>query len=99
MTTEDIVYPTYPHYAVIDGNIISNVVVAESLEHAKVTTGKDCFEIDEDNPAQVGWEYDSVSKKCIVPRTILKVDGVLYYVDYELNQLVAVEEQGDTNGN
>ena len=92
MTTEDIVYPIYPHYAVIDGNIISNVVVAESLDHAKTTTGKDCFEIDQDNPAEVGWEYNPVSKKCIVPKTTVKIDGVLYYVDTELNELVAVEE-------
>lgn len=92
MTTEDRVYPVYPHYAVIDGSIISNVVVAESLEHAESTTGKECFEITAENPAEVGWEYDTVSKKCIVPKTFLTIEGILYYVDTELNQLVAVEK-------
>ena len=92
MTQEDRVYPTYPHYAVIDGNIISNVVVAESLEHAESTTGKECFEITSENPAEVGWEYDTVSNKCIVPKTYVTIEGILYYVDQELDQLVAVEE-------
>lgn len=92
MTIEDRVYPTYPHYAVIDGSIISNVVVAESLQHAKDTTGKDCFEITAENPAEVGWEYDIVSKKCIVPKTLLTIDGILYYVDTDANELVPVEQ-------
>ena len=92
MTTEDTVYPIYPHYAVIDDNIISNVVVAESLEHAESTTGKNCFEITSENPAEVGWQYDEVSKKCIVPKTIVTIEGISYYVDTELNQLVAIEE-------
>ena len=92
MTTEDRVYPIYPHYAVIDGNIISNVVVAMSLEHAEATTGKECFEVTAENPAEVGWEYDSVSGRCIVPKMYVTIEGILYYVDQELDQLIAVEE-------
>lgn len=92
MTQKDRVYPTHPHYAVIDGNIISNIVVAESLEHAEATMGKECFEITSESPAEVGWEYDTVSQKCIVPKTIVTIEGISYYVDTELNQLIEIEE-------
>ena len=92
MTIQDTEYTVYPHYAVIDGNMISNIVVAESLDHAKLTTGKECFEITAENPAENGWEYDPILKKCIIPKTYLTIEGILYYLDKKLNQLIAVEE-------
>ena len=91
MSIEDTQYIRYPHYAVIDGNMIINVVVAESLEHAQITTGKECFEVTQDNPGETGWEYDPILKKCIIPKTIVEVAGILYYVDSNTNELIPVE--------
>jgi hypothetical protein len=44
-------------YAVIEKNIVVNVIVADTLEIAQEVTGKTCVEYNEDNPAGIGWKY------------------------------------------
>jgi len=44
-------------FAVIDSNIVENVIVADTKEIAEEVTGKECIEYTEENPAQIGWTY------------------------------------------
>ena len=52
-------------YAVIENNIVTNVIVADTLEIAEDVTGKTCVEYDEDNLAGIGWNYDG--EKFVAP--------------------------------
>ena len=54
-------------YAVVNNNIVENVIVAQSLEIAQEITGNICIEYTEENPAAIGWAYDG--KKFIAPST------------------------------
>jgi hypothetical protein len=44
-------------YAVIENDIVVNVIVADSLEIAQTATQKLCVEYDENNLAAIGYEY------------------------------------------
>jgi hypothetical protein len=44
-------------FAVIDNNIVENIIVADTKEIAEKVTGKECIEYTEENPAQIGWTY------------------------------------------
>ena len=54
-------------YAVINGEYVSNVIVAATLADAEIATGSKCVEYTESNPAGVGWKYDDKTKKFIAP--------------------------------
>jgi hypothetical protein len=46
-------------FAVLDNdNVVTNVIICESLETAEHVTGCVCVEITEENPAMIGWIYD-----------------------------------------
>jgi hypothetical protein len=49
------------NYAVLENNIVTNVVVADSVEDAVQATGLTCVEYTEESPAGIGWTYDGTS--------------------------------------
>jgi hypothetical protein len=51
------------NFAVVNGNIVDNVIVAESLEIAQEITGKVCIEYTDENPAAIGWAYNEKTQK------------------------------------
>lgn len=54
-------------FAIISESIVSNVIVADSVEIAETITGQPCVEYTETNPAQIGWVYDSETGKFSLP--------------------------------
>ena len=46
------------NYAVLNGNIVANVIVAETKEIAETVTGLTCVEYTTENPAGIGWTYN-----------------------------------------
>jgi hypothetical protein len=50
------------NFAVIDNDIVENVIVADNAEVALSVTGKICVEYFQDNPAHIGLKYDSKKK-------------------------------------
>ena len=48
-------------FAVISGNSVSNVIVADTIEDAQLATGETCVEYTEANPAGIGWTYDGTT--------------------------------------
>lgn len=53
------------NYAVIEGNVITNVIVADTKEVAEQVTNSTCVEYTVENPAGIGWTYDG--EKFIAP--------------------------------
>ena len=45
------------NYAVINDNIVENIIVADTKEIAEQITNKTCIEYTEENPANIGWAY------------------------------------------
>lgn len=48
-------------FAIIEDQVVVNVIVAESLEIANEVTGDDCVEYTESNLAHIGLSYDGES--------------------------------------
>lgn len=53
-------------YAIVENNLVTNVIIADTVEIAEQVTGKTCIEYNESNPAGIGWTYDG--KKFIAPQ-------------------------------
>jgi hypothetical protein len=49
-------------FAILIGDVVSNVIVAESLEIAEAVMNAKCVEYTADNPAQIGWIYDEATE-------------------------------------
>jgi hypothetical protein len=62
------------NYAVMNGDIVENIIVADSLEIAETVTEKTCVEYNTNNPAGIGWTYDG--KKFVAPTTESNTDPV-----------------------
>lgn len=45
-------------FAVMSGDYVSNVIVADTKEVAEEVTNATCIEYDETNPAGIGYQYD-----------------------------------------
>jgi len=45
-------------FAVIENDIVTNVIVADTKEVAETVTGLTCIEYTEENPAGIDWTYD-----------------------------------------
>lgn len=45
-------------FAVVNNNIVINIIVANTKEIAEEITGFTCIEYTEKNPAGVGWKFD-----------------------------------------
>jgi len=63
------------NYAVISGNTVTNVIVADTKEIAEQVTGLTCIEYTAENPAGVGWTYDG--EKFIAPLPVLNEEPVV----------------------
>jgi len=48
-----------PNFAVISGNEVARVIVADSLEIAESHTRSTCIQITEELPLGIGWIYDN----------------------------------------
>jgi len=48
-------------FAVMSGDSVSNVIVADTKEIAEEVTGSICIEYTEENPAGIGWTWDGTS--------------------------------------
>ena len=49
------------NYAVIVGNLVTNIIVADSKEIAEEVTNATCIEYDETSPVGIGWTYDGTA--------------------------------------
>lgn len=56
-----------PTFAVLDGNMVSNVIVADDQEAAESALGVRLVPYDDDNPAGIGWTYDAETGTFIQP--------------------------------
>ena len=54
-------------YAVLNGNQVENLIVAESLEIAEQVTAKTCILHQNNEPVLIGWVYDSAEQKFSAP--------------------------------
>lgn len=54
-------------FAVLNNNIVENVIIADSKETAEMFTNGVCIEYTDENPAAVGWTYDFESQTFISP--------------------------------
>jgi hypothetical protein len=46
------------NYAVMNGNTVENIIVADTKEIAEQIVGKLCIEYTNSNPAGIGWTWD-----------------------------------------
>lgn len=58
-----------PNFAVVNGHVISNVIVADSLEVAEAVTKQPCFEITPENNVGVGWVLEPDTTDLWIPPT------------------------------
>ena len=49
------------NFAVISGNTVTNIIVADSKEIAEAVTGLTCVEYTDENPAVIGLGYDGTT--------------------------------------
>ena len=54
-------------FAILSGDLVTNVIVADTLENAELATNSVCVEYTEDNHAGVGYSYDAKSGKFTRP--------------------------------
>lgn len=54
-------------YAVMGGNIVSNVIVADDPQDASNVLGAELIEYTYENPAGIGWTYDKETGKFTPP--------------------------------
>ena len=57
-------------YAVVTGNVVSNVILADNKEETEQALGVTLIEYTPDNPAGIGWTYDGVSFTPPVPEPL-----------------------------
>jgi len=49
-------------FAVMEGNTVTNIILAENIEDAQAITGQTVIEYTEESPAGVGSTYDSATQ-------------------------------------
>lgn len=49
------------NFAVINGNIVENIIVADTKEIAETIAGKLCVEYTDKSPAHIGLKWDAVN--------------------------------------
>jgi hypothetical protein len=54
-------------FAMMSGNTVSNVIVAEDKEQAENDLGVSLIEYTPENPAGIGWVYDEATNKFTAP--------------------------------
>ena len=64
------------YYATINGNLVTNVILANTKEDAELATGATCIEYTTENPAGIGWTWDGTN--FIVPVSdVVNVDSTV----------------------
>lgn len=53
-------------FAVLENNVVENIILADTIEIAQQVTGKTCIEYSDTNPAGIGWTYDG--EKFVAPQ-------------------------------
>jgi hypothetical protein len=48
-------------FAVLDDNLVVNVIEADTVEIAETVTKANCVEYTNENPAAIGWIYDGTT--------------------------------------
>ena len=56
------------HYAVMNGDVVENVIAADTLEVAETVTGKECIEFCKEHPAGIDWTYNRTKKVFSAPQ-------------------------------
>lgn len=56
-------------YAMMSGNSVSNIIVADDKEATEAALGCTLIEFTPDNPAGIGWTYDPETGKFVAPVT------------------------------
>ena len=59
-------------YAVINSNIVENVIVADTLEIAEAVSGRLCIEYSDLNPASIGDTWDGTNFISPPPEEIIE---------------------------
>lgn len=54
-------------FAVLSGDLVANIIVAETQADAELATNRECIEYTADNPAGDGMVYDRKTKKFYLP--------------------------------
>ena len=54
-------------YAMMSGNSVSNVIVADDKEATETALNCTLIEITPENPGGIGWTYDSETGKFVAP--------------------------------
>lgn len=62
-------------YAVMGGNIVSNVIVADDKEDAARVMGAELIEYTDENPAGIGWIYDEETGRFTAPEPVAPIDS------------------------
>jgi hypothetical protein len=57
-------------YAVMGGNTVTNVIVADDPQDASNALGAQLIEYTAENPAGIGWTYDSETGKFTAPEPV-----------------------------
>ena len=50
-------------FAVLLGDVVSNVLVAKTKADAELASGAECIEYTDENLAGIGWTYDRTTKE------------------------------------
>jgi hypothetical protein len=56
------------NFAVMSGDVVSNVIVADLVNDAELATGSECIRYDDANPAGIGWSYDRILNVFLAPK-------------------------------
>lgn len=56
-----------PNFAILTGNQVANIIVADDKEAAEQELGCALIEYTADNPAEVGWFYDEQTGRFTEP--------------------------------
>lgn len=56
-----------PNFAMMSGNVVTNIIVADDKDAAEAALNCVLIEYTQDNPAGVGWVYDSDTQKFSAP--------------------------------
>jgi hypothetical protein len=57
-------------YAVMSGNTVTNIIVADNKEEASMVMGAELIEYTSENPAGIDWTYDLETSKFNPPQII-----------------------------
>ena len=55
------------NYAVMNGDIVENLIVADLQNIAEEATGKECIRYNDTNPAGIGYTYNRIKSKFMSP--------------------------------